>query len=509
MLASPETLSLFARFLSRHLGLYFPVDRLAELEQKLAPLAAAAQYADLDAYLLRQMADTPSREQLEQLAATLTIGETYFLRDPSSYQVLERELLPVLIAERRRANNRVLRLWSAGCSSGEEPYTLAMLLSRSLPDLAQWEISLLATDINPQALARGRHGIYSKWSFRNAPDWVMEYFKRRPDGRFQIADRLRRMVQFDYLNLAEEQAALPLPAGAGLDIIFCRNVMLYFEPSQIERTIARFHAALRPGGALFVGPTEVDHSLVPGFSCQRHAGAFVLIKELPGTPRKRVAAQPQALAGTARHQLPLAAPAAVRVAEAAAGAPTVAPPPASGPLKEAPPGGPPAAGTEAKARALYLRGEYRKAADCVRRAQRDAPQPASALALAARALANLGELEQARELCEAALAGDRLSATNHYLLALILEQQGELAGAAAALKNVLYLDHDNLLAYFSLGNLSRQAGEVADAERNFGTALRLLETRDPQEELPETEGLTAGGLAQMIKGMMQSRSAHG
>jgi chemotaxis protein methyltransferase CheR len=508
MPANPETLSLFARFLSRHLGLYFPTDRLAELEQKLAPLAAAAQHTDLDAYLLRQLAERPSREQLEQLAASLTIGETYFLRDPLSYQVLERELLPALIAERRRSANRVLRLWSAGCSSGEEPYTLAMLLSRCLPDLSQWEVSLLATDINPQALARGRHGIYTKWSFRNAPDWVMEYFKRRPDGRFQIAERLRRMVRFDYLNLAEEQAALPLPAGTGLDIIFCRNVMLYFEPAQIERTIARLHAALRPGGALFVGPTEVDHSLVPGFRCQRYAGAFVLIKELPGSPRKQVAAQPHAPAGAALLQRTPAAPAALQVAAPVTAAPELEPPPKSGPVAERP-AEQPTADPEAEARALFLSGEYRKAAECVRRAQQDTPQPASALALGARALANLGELQQARDLCEEALAGDRLNAANHYLLALILEQQGELTAAAAALKNVLYLDHDNLLAYFSLGNLARQAGAAADAERNFATALRLLETRDPQEELPEAEGLTAGGLAQMIKGMMQSRSAHG
>src|SRR6185369_12853978 len=108
-------------------------------------------------------------------------------------------------------------------------------------------------------LERGRQGTYSQWSFRNAPPWLMDYFTRCDDGRFQINPRFRSMVRFENLNLAGVAAAHDSLVGTGfIDLIFCRNVMLYFEPIQIERTVAKFRAALREGGWLFVGPTEVD-----------------------------------------------------------------------------------------------------------------------------------------------------------------------------------------------------------------------------------------------------------
>ena len=150
-----ETLPLFARFIARTLGLHFTQERLPELEQKMASLGRQAGYADVEKYLLWLMSAPLSREQMETLACTLTIGETYFLRDPKSYQVLEEHLLPELIAA-RRTTDKTLRIWSVGCSSGEEPYSIAILLSRAIPDLESWKITLLGSDINPQVLERGR-----------------------------------------------------------------------------------------------------------------------------------------------------------------------------------------------------------------------------------------------------------------------------------------------------------------------------------------------------------------
>jgi chemotaxis protein methyltransferase CheR len=537
---SQATLALFAKFLARSMGLHFTDERLCELEQKLTPAARDAGYRDLEQYLLWLMSAPLSRGQLEDLARVLTIGETYFLRDPKSYRVLEEQLIPELVA-RRRASDKSLRIWSAGCSSGEEPYTLAILLSRIIPDLSTWKISLLATDINPQALERGRQGIYSQWSFRNAPPWLMDYFTRCGDGRFQVVERIRSMVDFGYLNLADAEPFRPvLPAAGPLDIILCRNVMLYFEQAQIERTMARFQAALGDGGWLLVGPTEVDLSLIKGFSCLRFPGAFVLEKEAAGKdPARRGAhgalAEFRATACTAVATEPSAGHPARRAVSGiadAAGTPATTPSPAealsppaataSSPdeaqSSTAEAQSPAADGAErepaaedpcAEARNLYQSGCYQQAADSVRAVLDSLEQPAEALALGARAFANIGRFSEARDFCERAIAQDRLNAQNHYLLSIILEQQGELSAAAAALKNVLYIDQDYLLAYFALGNLSRQAGDVRDSERNFANALRLLERRDPHEVLPEAEGMTAGSLAQMIRGMTQGRSTHG
>src|SRR6185369_3291595 len=124
------------------------------------------------------------KEQLETLAGHLTIGETYFFREQSSFDILENSILPDLIASRRGRGQR-LRIWSAGCSTGEEAYSLAILLSRLIPDQREWQITILATDINSSALGKAVQGVYSDWSFRGVPQWIRQrYFKKTHDGRY-------------------------------------------------------------------------------------------------------------------------------------------------------------------------------------------------------------------------------------------------------------------------------------------------------------------------------------
>jgi chemotaxis protein methyltransferase CheR len=502
-----DTLQLFARFLAREIGLHFCAERLPELGAKMASLAQEEGFSDPNAYLCRLMSGALAPEQVDKLARTLTIGETYFLRDPKSYQILEEQLLPALIAARRKTD-RTLRIWSAGCSSGEEPYSLAILLSRALPDIADWRISLLGTDLNPQALERARAGVYGQWSFRNAPDWLMGYFRRREDGSFEILPQIRELVRFSQLNLADERAAARCEGTDRLDIIFCRNVMLYFDTAQIEKTMAIFHACLRDQGWLFVGPTEIDHSNFQGFSCRQYEGAFVLSKG---------AEEPQQSRSLWCESLLYEEEAAAPVKDRAAELP-IEPPPApalakSAALAPSAPGDEPTAAPRSSTRtgyaevlAKYEAGHYQQAVELALGCHDAGEEQGEVWALGARALANLGQFDEAQRCCEKAIACDRLSAHNHYLLSIILEQQGDLTGAASSLKHALYIDHDYLLAYFALGNLSRQCGDLKEAQRNFANALRLLERRDPREVLQEAEGMTAGRLAEMIRALVTKKS---
>lgn len=514
-----EPFPLFARFLSRTMGLHFGPERYRELELKLAPLAAADGCGGVAQYLTRLMSAPLSREQLDSLAGALTVGETYFLRDPKSFRVLEKEILPELLAA--RGAERTLSIWSAGCSSGEEAYSIAILLTRAVPDLARWKVTLVGSDINPAALERARLGVFGKWSFRDAPKWLFDYFTRCDDGRYRIDPAIAGMVRFRQLNLADANGdGWP----QGMDVVFCRNVMLYFGRRQIERTVARLHAALNEGGWLFVGPTEVDHHACPGFSCRNYEGALVLRKG--GAPRGETgkrpplplsaagsagiapafppeAARPRP-GGTGAQEAPFA-PAAPFAAPAAAPAP--APP-------DAPPSGNPAGGDPvaslpaagearkamAEAEAAYDAGRYAEAARLAEQAALGALR-GEALALAGRAHANIGAFAEARRCCEEAIACDRLKVQNHYLLSIVLEQQGDAEGAERSLKHALFLDHDYLLAYFALGNLCRQRGDRKESQRNYANALRLLERRHPHEAIPEAEGMTAGRLAELIRAM--------
>lgn len=491
-----EALPGFARFVARNLGLHFPVERLSELAQKMTLLAKSQGHDDLQQYLLGIMSAPLSREQMKVLAGALTIGETYFLRDPKSYRAFEKELLPGLIAA-RRGTDKTLRIWSAGCSSGEEPYSIAILLSRALHDLPDWNVTLLATDINHQALERGRRGIYSKWSFRNAPAWLMEYFTRETDG-YRIAPRIQKMVRFAHLNLADPDESAP-SITRGMDFIFCRNVMLYFHAEQIQNTLARFHACLRDDGWLFIGPTEVDHHAVPGFACRHLDGALVLGKKDPGqttrgTPDKGNIHPAPARAASVSEPVPPPKREAPPSAVAAAGVPEPVHP--LEPVQTC--SVPEEPDLLKKARAHYRAGRYEEAAALALKAQERGEAQAS-LALAANALANIGRFSEARDCCERAIALDRLRAETHYLLSIILEQLGDSEGAIASLRRALYIDQDYLLAYFALGNLCRRRGEMMEARQSFANALRLLKRRDPHEELPEADGMTAATLMRMIE----------
>lgn len=475
-----DTLESFARFVGRATGLNFPRERLRDLSQKMAQLGREAGFEELDPYLLQLMSAPLSRQQLKVLSGALTIGETYFLRDPKSYEVLEQQILPELIAARRRSG-RTLKIWSAGCSTGEEPYTIAIILSRLLQDLPQWKITLIGTDLNEQALERAKRGVYGKWSFRNAPAWLMDYFTPAPGGRFELVPRIRQMVHFSQLNLAGD-GETSRSLTSGMDVIFCRNVMLYFHAEQIEKTVAHFHASLKQGGWLFVGPTEVDHQKAAGFNCHYFDGSLVLRKGEPRPKRQRPLPAPLRPLGRENESVAVTEAGPLQTA-AGLGDATLAPEPAD---------------AVQKARTLYDAGHYQDAALLVLAA----PRSSGNLALAARCYANLGRYQEARVLCEEALQQDRLDPRTHYLLSMVLEQQGDATGAESSLKRALYLDHDYLLAYFALGNLSRRRGDLREAEHNFNNALRLLQRHDETEVLPEAEGISAGMLAQLIKGMI-------
>ena len=247
-------------------GLHFPPARFADLRRGLAQAGLESGQQDPLAYAEALLARDLSHADLAVLAGWLTIGETHFFRDAGAFEYLETKLLPEIIAAKRGGERR-LRIWSAGCATGEEPYSIAMLLHRLLPDLKDWELSLLGTDINPKVLSRAAAGVYTEWSFRGTPAWVKpRYFVVRGDGRYEIQPWLKRMVSFTCLNLAEDSYPFILNHTHGLDLVICRNVLLYFAPSRIPQVIQRFHRSLVEGGHLVMGSVEACQIEFPAFT---------------------------------------------------------------------------------------------------------------------------------------------------------------------------------------------------------------------------------------------------
>lgn len=455
-------------------GLHFPSVRFADLERGLAEAAREAGSHDARAYAESLLNRPLQTVDVDTLAASLTVGETHFFRDPRAFAYLETTLLPELIAAKRGAD-RCLRLWSAGCASGEEPYSLAMVLHRLLPDLKDWSITILGTDINPKALARAATGVYTEWSFRDTPEWVKpRCFTTRADQRYEIQPWLKRMVRFACLNLVDESYPAVASNTTGMDLIICRNVLLYFAPVRTVPVVERFHRALVAGGALVIGAVEASQMTFPGFTPIPAPSVALFRKE--GVVGQRATVNGERSAVNSVLEPTVGAP-PVQGAAAVLGA--AANPPGTG-LAARAPGGVSGALRDSRAPSLSTAADSRTAA------QR------------ARACADQGELAEALVWCDRALAGAKTAAALHFLRAGILQELQRDAEALLALRNVLFLAPDHVLAHFAMATIERRQGRRAVAAKHLSNARQLLAGRDENEELPDSGGLTVGRLAAML-----------
>jgi chemotaxis protein methyltransferase CheR len=224
-----------------------------------AEVRRAALGLALDAYVA--LLGEPGAHELAHLVPALTVGETYFFRGAAQMEALRARILPELVAARP---GRALRLLSAGCATGEEPYTLAILLREILPDVDAWDVTLVGVDVNERFLRAAQHARYGAWSLRELPAPARaRWFQPEPDGaHFRLASEVSRMVRFVPHNLAV--ASLRQAGLDGMDLIVCQNVLFYLEPDARAGVRDALAAALAPGGVLLFGPADLAHDDVPG-----------------------------------------------------------------------------------------------------------------------------------------------------------------------------------------------------------------------------------------------------
>ena len=483
-------LAQFNDFVSVHMGIHFPPERWPDLERGVQTAAREFGFRDEQSCLHWLMSAPLTKLQIEVLAASLTVGETYFFREKRCFEVLEQRILPDLVRERREHGKR-LRLWSAACCTGEEAYSLAILLRRVIPDLQAWNVAILATDINPHFLHKAALGVFGEWSFRDAPTWLKDlYFTRPVANRYEILPEIRRMVTFSHLNLVQDVYPSLLTDTNAMDVILCRNVLMYFAPQYAQRAITNLCHCLVGHGWLILSACEAP-DIPPAYTRLDMDGVIVYRKK-DSAPPLDSAEQPPAGEPLAVHFPTYVEPpppptqatiASVAVPRADAGA---------GLLSEA----------TAEAIALYAQGDYRGAADRLQQLALHSPDP-PVIALLARCLANQGQLADALGWCDRLIAAEKLNPSAHYLRATILQEQGAQEEAIRALQRALFLDANFVVAHFALGNLARAHGKPGEAARHFRNALRLLRTKQPDDILPESDGIVAGRLAEIITALME------
>jgi chemotaxis protein methyltransferase CheR len=233
--------------------------KMSLVQARIAKRLRAGNFDNVSAYLDFVQSDN-SGDEFTLLIDSISTNLTSFFREIKHFDHLSDRFLPPLLENRRKAGQRKLRCWSAGCSSGEEPYTLAITLMEAIEAAgqspAEWDVKVLATDISTRVLGIAREGIYEKSRVDTvAPGLKTKYFRpEKQEGRpaFRVADNVRSCVRFRHLNLMQE----PWPFDATFDFIFCRNVMIYFDKPTQEKLVGRYWGCIEPGGLLFTGHSE-------------------------------------------------------------------------------------------------------------------------------------------------------------------------------------------------------------------------------------------------------------
>ena len=434
-----------ALVIERTLHHYYEDKEALLRERVLRRMAACG--VDAGGYLALLLGAPGAQAEWSALEDQITVGETFFFRFAEQFAALDRTILPTLI--RDRADSRTLRIWSAGCSTGAEPYSVAILLHRLLGErLADWSISILGTDISEAALAAARAAEYGDWALRSLSE-----AERRRDftalpgpraTRWQLRPAFQRMVRFERQNLLRLVEADPstLPQ---YDLLLCRNVLIYFHADRVQSLLRRFEASLAPDGWLLLGHAE--------------AGGF-----------EPAGLRPVCLDGTTAWMRAGGAAAAASVGPVQRPSPPAcARPPPSPPTRAPEPAGSDQADSWAQA---------------VERV---------------RALADRGESEAAHRVCRDEIGRHPLCAPLFFYAALLQRALGRASDAEADFRRAIYLCNQFAMAHYHLGLLLTDRGDVALGRRSIAEAGRLAAGLPGDAELPCGDGMTAGRLHRLVR----------
>lgn len=439
-------------------GQHYYEDKQPQLREKIVKRMMALGLSDGHLYFERLQDASAGPREWRQLESELTIKETFFFRFAEQFAALRENILPGLIAA--HAEDRHLRIWSAGCSTGAEPYSLAVLIHDLLGEAYDdWHVSILGTDIDEAALGQARTARYGGWALRTVgPDERGRLFDREEDA-WRLKTPYRGMVRFERQNLLD----LLDPAGPigrdGYDLILCRNLLIYFRLDVATALVSAMGERLAPQGLLLLGHAEAGVAVESGLAAREIGGALVYVRPSPAETN------PAPVPAVAPRQSTRGAESALRKR------PAPRRQPASAAKSPQPPGEP--AGDLAEVRALLAKGETK----------------------AARAL--IGQVKATRTRDPLLLYLDGLGAA--------AEQDG--AAAEKALRGALYLDRDFAMAHYLLGQQLIAVGRTGEGRRALANAADALARESDDAPVPEGEGLSVADLREAIRHRLDAREA--
>ncbi len=471
----PGEVERFRSLVARCLGLQFENTKLGFLADVLRRRLEANGRAG-ERYL-EQLETNPPREELGALAQELTVAETYFFRNIEQFHAFTEVALPERLRAQaaRRSDERgaCLRILSAGCASGEEAYSIAILIQEALTD-PSWDVSIRGVDVNPLMLEKAACARFSGWALRETSPEIQRRWFRQEGREVVLKEPARSAARFEARNLAREDFELWQPRS--YDVVFCRNVIMYFTPESAQALVKRIARSLVPGGYLFLGHAETLRGLSQDFHLRHTHGTFYY-------QRKESAEYTTPRADT------IPAASAVSVAAVLEGADTWVETIHRAAeriqaLAQAPAPSVPISATPARrwdlglALDLLRQERFAEALDRVRACPTESARDPDVLLLSAVLLAHSGQLARAEETCQLLLGMDELNAGAHYVLALCREGAGDYRSAAGHDQVAVYLDPAFAMPHLHLGLVARRNGNREAARRELGQALALLQREE-------------------------------
>ena len=532
---SSKDFSLFQELLIETCGLQFEEDRNQSLHLALWQGLQHRGYNSYQEYYNLLKFHPEGRWEIRGLLDLITIGETYFFRSKAQFEVLMKFVLPEIIQRKISSRDKMIRAWSAGCSRGDEAYSMAMAMMEVLPSYQDWRISILGTDINRNGLAYAKKAIYGERDIGYLPKKYLDKYFKVQGSTYALRPEVSELVQFEYHNLAKDPYTDERMQNT--DLIFCRNVTIYFNPQITPRVIENFYNCLAEEGYLFLGHTETLWQITNKFERMEFPQTFLYKKR--GFPvqedvMKPFMAVPEMNLEDLTHSMALKRPSGSTLSESlpsdgrVEGLTSVkemdteknfyletwrgAHPEKSNPLGEieTPVGPNGKAGSPYRETTLSLKE------------MKNQPFPSFSNYLTAQdknhiftclanatLLANEAKYKEAADLLAKVIALDNLRVEAYYLLGVLSYKSGDLEEAEAQFRKVIYVSPDSPLAYFNLGNIYLYQRKFSEAAREFRNVIRLSERRPKDEQIKFCEDFTVEFLIRASKNNLLEISKRG
>lgn len=484
------------------------------------------------------------RVEIRELLDLITIGETYFFRNKAQFDVLMRFVLPEIMQRKVHSRDKRIRVWSAGCSRGDETYSIAIAVMEVVSSYEQWDISILGTDINRNGLGCAKEAIYGEKHIGHLPkEYLSKYFKAG-GPTYILNANVRELAQFEYHNLAKDPFIHQGMQNA--DIIFCRNVIIYFDSQTTERIIDNFHNCLAQDGYLFLGHTETLWQITQKFERVEFPQTFIYKKRLgtaQGEAMKPFIALPEIAIGDL-----ILPPAPIGALEAGVRSRR------SGPtLNDFAPSNRGTEGLTSVKETVTEKGFFRNE---LKSGLRETPEPLAAFGkpptikekaesayqeatfrleeiknqttpfppshmilqdknsihsylATATILANEAKYKEATDILAKIIEEDNLSVEAYYLLGVLSYKSNNLGEAETQFRKVIYVDPDSILAYFNLGIMYSYQRKFREAAREFRNAIRLLEKKPKDEQVRFCEDFTVEFLLRACRNSLEEISKRG